>query len=111
MLDYLFGNKNIEKILQYLSKNKTGYAYELSRQFGCSLAPIQKTLNKLERGGLLVSLNIGKTRQFQFNPKYPFLTEIEALVKAAYRFLPEDQKLTYQRLTRKRPRRANKPLL
>ena len=55
MLEYLYGNKNVEKILIYLFLHSKANATELSRTFGTSLDPIQKTLKKLEEGGLLVS--------------------------------------------------------
>lgn len=44
MLEYLFANKNLEKILMYLMVNEKANASELSRAFGSSLDPIQKTL-------------------------------------------------------------------
>ncbi len=88
MLEYLFANKNVEKILIYLSLHGKANASELSRSFESSLDPIQKTLQKLEEGGLLVSFLEGRTRVFQWNPRYPFLPEIIALAKKAFSFLP-----------------------
>ncbi len=111
MFEYLFGNKNLEKILIYLSLNEKANASELSRAFGSSLDPIQKTLKKLEEGGLLVSFLEGKTRLFQWNPRYPFLHEIQALAEKAYTYLPvEVQRSCYQSHKRKRPRKTGKPL-
>ena len=65
MLEYLFANKNVEKILIYLLIHEKAYATELSRSFHSALDPIQKTLRKLESGGLLVSFLEGKTRVFK----------------------------------------------
>lgn len=111
MFEYLFDNKNVEKILMYLALHGKAYASELSRYFGSSLDPIQKTLKKLEEGGLLVSFLEGKTRVFQWNPRYPFLQEIQALAKKAYGYLPSSiQENQYQKTKRKRPRRSGKPL-
>lgn len=111
MLEYLFANKNVEKILMYLSLHGKANATELSRSFDSALDPIQKTLKKLEEGGLLVSFLEGRTRVFQWNPRYPFLEEIQALAKKAYSFLPPDiQKARYQSTKRKRPRKTGKPL-
>jgi len=111
MLEFLFSNKNVEKILMYLSLHEKVNASELSKTFKSSLDPIQKTLRKLEEGGLLVSFLVGKTRVFQWNPRYPFLEEIQALAKKAYSFLPSNiQKTSYQSIKRKRPSRSGKPL-
>jgi DNA-binding transcriptional ArsR family regulator len=111
MLEYLFANKNVEKILMYLFLHGKANATELSRAFGTSLDPIQKTLRKLEEGGLLVSFLEGRTRVFQWNPRYPFLPEIQALAKRTYEFLPSHiQESCYQLTKRKRPRKTGKPL-
>jgi len=111
MLEYLFANKNVEKILMYLCVHGKANATELSRTFNSALDPIQKTLRKLEEGGLLASFLEGKTRVFQWNPRYPFLEEIQALAQKAYRFLPPDiQEVHYQSTKRKRPRKTGKPL-
>ncbi len=111
MLEYLFENKNVEKILMYLSLHSKANASELSRSFETALDPIQKTLKKLEEGGLLASFLEGRTRVFYWNPRYPFLKEIQDLAQKAYSFLPaEIQETYYQSTKRKRPRRTGKPL-
>ena len=111
MLEYLFANKNVEKILMYLSIHEKAHATQLSRTFDSALDPIQKTLKKLAEGGLLVSFLEGKTRVFQWNPQYPFLAEIRALAKKAYGFLPSNiQEIQYRSTQRKRPRKTGKPL-
>jgi len=76
MLEYLFANKNVEKILMYLNLHEKANGTELSRSFETALDPIQKTLKKLEEGGLLASFLEGKTRVFKWNPRYPFLKEM-----------------------------------
>jgi hypothetical protein len=111
MLEYLFANKNVEKILIYLFLHEKANATELSHSFGTALDPIQKTLKKLEEGGLLVSFLEGRTRVFQWNPRYSFLQEIQALAKKTYEFLPQNlQNLYYHPAKRKRPRKTGKPL-
>lgn len=95
----------------YLCLHGKANATELSRTFDSALDPIQKTLRKLEEGGLLASFLEGRTRVFQWNPRYPFLEEIQALAKKAYSFLPPDtQETRYQSTKRKRPRKTGKPL-
>jgi hypothetical protein len=109
MLEYLFANKNVEKILIYLCLHEKANATELSRSFNSALDPIQKTLRKLEEGSLLASFLEGKTRVFQWNPRYPFLEEIQALAQKAYSFLPPNiQETQYQPTKRKRPRKTGK---
>src|SRR5438445_5313788 len=88
MLEYLFANKNVEKILMYLGLHGKANATELHKSFASSLDPIQKTLRKLEEGGLLVSFREGKTRVFEWNPQYPFLKELQALASKVYECLP-----------------------
>ena len=111
MLEYLFANKNVEKILYFLYLHGKCHASELSKCFDSALDPIQKTLLKLEWGGLLVSFSEGKTRIFEWNPRYPFLKEVQNLSKKMGEFLPEEIKERYYLSTkRKRPRKTGKPL-
>lgn len=111
MLEYLFSNKNVEKILIYLNLHQKANATELSRSFHSALDPIQKSLKKLETGGLLVSFLEGKTRVFQWNPRYPFLEEIQSLAEKVYEYVPTSiRERDYQKMKRKRPRKTGKPL-
>jgi len=110
MLEVLFGNKNTEKILFYLIVNEKCYASELKMRFQTALSPIQKCLDKLEAAGVLVNFPIGKTRLFQFNPRYSFLNELKAFIFKAYEFLPKKIKDEYyEPKVRKRPRKRKKP--
>lgn len=102
MLEYFFANKNVEKILVYLLIHEKANATELSRIFESSLDPIQKTLRKLEEGGLLVSFLEGRTRVFMWNPRYPFLPEIQALAKKTYEFIPPQIQQKYYQVTKRK---------
>ncbi len=95
MLEPIFGGKNIEKVLFFLLKNQKCYGRELSKHFNESLSPFQKTLNRLETGNILVSFMMGKTRIYQFNPRYPFLKELIHLLEKAYEFLPAEKKILF----------------
>ncbi|MCB1071774.1 MAG: winged helix-turn-helix transcriptional regulator [Chlamydiia bacterium] len=111
MFEELFGNKNIEKILFYLLMNEKAYATELSTCFGTALAPWQKALERLENAGVLISTLRGKTRLFEFNPRYFFLNELRILISKGYQQLPNKIKETYyERKIRKRPRKKGKQL-
>ncbi len=109
MLEAILGSKNRERVLQFILANGEGYAKEIADFYGTSLNPIQKQLEKLELGGVLVSRNVGRTRLFTYNPRYAFLKELKALLEKAREYYnPEEM----ERLTmrRKRPRRTGKPL-
>src|SRR5688572_16024855 len=95
MLEELFGNKNIEKILIFLFVNGKCYGTQLHRCLQTALTPIQKALNRLEKGGIISSYYEGKTRLYRFNPTYPFIHELEQLLKKAFTLLPANTKKSY----------------
>ncbi|MCX6053610.1 MAG: hypothetical protein NTZ74_01610 [Chloroflexi bacterium] len=70
---------------------------------------VQKQLEKFEIGGLVVSKFVGRTRVYEFDPRYPFLQELKVSVGESVLFYPpeEIQKLN---MNRRRPRRTGKPL-
>jgi predicted transcriptional regulator len=107
MLEPLLGSKSSEKVLVFIEALGEGYAREISRFFGIALDPIQKQLDKLELGGILVSFSKGRTRIYTFNPRYPFLMELKAILNKAITFYPEEER---ERLimNRRRPRRRGK---
>lgn len=90
MLEYLFGNPVIEKILFYLLVNKKCYASNLKKTFQVPLYSFQRALGRLEKGGVIVGQREGKTLIYQFNPRYPFLTELITFLAKAYDFFPEE---------------------
>jgi len=111
MLEKLFGNVVIEKVLFYLLVNQTGYAMGLKKALGVPLYSVQLALNRLELGGILVRQPQGKTQVYQYNPRYPFLEELQAFLQRAYNALPvEMRERLYEPRIRKRPRRKGKPL-
>lgn len=95
MLEALCGNKNVQRILIFLFVNGRCYGTQLHRALKTSLTPIQKALNRLENGRLIISYFEGKTRIYQFNPAYPLLKELEELLKKAYTLLPAHEKKSY----------------
>ncbi len=92
MLEALFGNRNIENILLFLFVNGKCYGAKLQSELKVPLTPIQKALERLEKGEILTSCYEGKTRIYQFNPSYPFLEELELMLKKAYSLLPPQEK-------------------
>jgi len=109
MLESLLGSVNRERVLLFMQAREEGYAREIARYYSTDLLGIQRQLEKLEVGGVLVSKYVGRTRLFQFNPRYTFLQELRNLLDKALSFYPEDER---ERLLmiRKRPRRKDKPL-
>lgn len=111
MLEKLFGNIVIEKVLFYLLSNQKGYATEIKEAIETPLYSVQIALTRLEQGGIIARQPQGKTQVYQFNPRYPFLKELRQFLKKAYDSLPENmQKRLYEAPIRKRPRRKGKPL-
>jgi len=95
MLEALFGNKTVEKVLIFLFVNGKSYGTQLQRQLKCPLTPIQKALLRLEKGGILTSTYEGKTRIYSFNKSYPFYEDLEPLLKKAYSLMPAADKRDY----------------
>jgi len=95
MLEVLCGNKNVQRILIFLFVNGKCYGTQLHRSLKTPLTPLQKALNRLEKGNLITSYFEGKTRLYQFNPAYPLLSELEQLLKKAYTLLPAHEKKDY----------------
>ncbi len=109
MLEPLLGSKSSEKVLIFIAAREEGYAREISRLSGVALDPIQKQLDKLENGGILVSQTKGRTRLYTFNPRYPFLKELKQILDKALSFYPEEERENLL-MNRRRPRRRGKPL-
>jgi hypothetical protein len=111
VLESLFGTPTIEQILFFIFINKTCYPSQLKKVFAKPLYSFQNALGRLERGGIIVSSKVGKTLVYQFNPRYPFIKELETLLQKAYQFLPDElREKYYEPPIRKRPRRQGKPL-
>ena len=108
MLEAIFGNTNKEKILFYIYKNKKAYAREISIKLNQTLFSVQRLLSGFEDKGLLLSSLSGRTKIFEFNPRYAFIKETVSLLDKAWAFLPKEEQERY--IIRKRPRRSDKPI-
>lgn len=109
MIETLLGSKNAERVLIYILAREEGYAREIASFYKTDLKSIQMQLEKFEKGGILASRSIGRTRPYMLNPRYPFLSELKALLEKAFSFYPakEQQELT---MNRRRPRARGKIL-
>lgn len=109
MLESLLGTANREKVLIFLQARNEGYPREIADFFNTDLRSIQNQMEKLEQGGIIYSRMAGRTRLYNFNPRYPLLQELKVLLDKALLFYPEEMR---KRLLpeRSRPRRKGKPL-
>jgi DNA-binding transcriptional ArsR family regulator len=109
VLEGIFGNASAEKVLLYLEQFEEGYATAIARTFeDLSLNMAQRQLDRFERAGALVSTLKGRTRLYTWNPRYPFRSELRALLAEALERLPAEERKRYF-AERRRPRRAGKP--
>jgi hypothetical protein len=109
MLEPILGSISKERVLVYLLAREQGYAREVARFFSASVSPIQKQMAALEAQNVLYSEDVGGTRVYKINPRYPFLTELTNLLNKAITFYPPKQQEQLL-MNRRRPRRAGKPL-
>ena len=109
MIESLLGSKNAERVLIYILAREEGYAREIASFYGTDLKSIQMQLDKFEKSRVLASRTVGRTRPYIFNPRYPFLNELKALLEKALSFYSakEQQELT---MNRRRPRARGKLL-
>ncbi len=109
ILKPLIVSENTENVLMFLLARDEGNSTEIARFFKVEIFGIQSQISKLELGSVLVSHMVGRTRLYQFNPRYPFLKELKALLQKALSFYPKDHQEELL-MNRRRPRRAGKPL-
>ena len=109
MIEVLLGSKNAERVLMYIFAREEGYAREIASFYGTDLKPVQMQLDKFEKGGILVSRTIGRTRPYVFNPRYPFLSELKALLEKALSFYASKEQEDLK-INRRRPRARGKEL-
>lgn len=109
MIETILGSENAERVLIFLLVREKGYASEIADYFDVDLSPIQNQLLKFEAGGVLVSTLAGRTRIFQFNTSYAFLSELKELLNRAFQFYPPEM-VEGLKMNRRRPRRTGKPL-
>ncbi len=109
MLEPLLGSGTRERVLIFIFARESGYGTEISQFYDADITPVQKQLERLEQGGVLVSRPVGRTRVYSFNPRYPFRSELLALLEKTLAFYPADVRSALV-VNRRRPRRAGKPL-
>lgn len=109
MIEAILGSKNAERVLVYIFARNEGYAREIASFFNSDLKSIQMQLDKFEKSGVLASRSVGRTRPYVFNPRYPFLKELKALLGKAVSFYPLQEQEALM-MNRRRPRARGKVL-
>ncbi|MES2345395.1 MAG: DUF6314 family protein [Chlamydiota bacterium] len=98
MLSSLFGSKSAERILLFLLVNENCYASEIQRAFDIPLTPLQSTMHKFEKAGVLIFEMMGNRKLCRLNPDYLLHDELKALLKTAFVHLsPEDKRALFSR--------------
>jgi predicted transcriptional regulator len=109
MLEALFGSKSSEQVLIFLLARNEGYPTEIAKFYDAELYAIQRQLERMESANILVSRKVGRTRVYEFNPRYPFLQELKSILEKALRYYPDEVQQELM-MNRRRPRRSDKPL-
>ena len=109
MLESIFGNPTAEKVLLFIHHHGEAHLGAIAADYGVSKAAVRQQLNRFERGGVLVSKEMGRTRIYTFNKKSPLTRPVQDLVGLAYDQLSvnEKEKIFH---SRRRPRRKGKPV-
>jgi len=104
----LFGTATRTNTLLAIHLLGESHASEIASLIGKSLSRIQATIDSLERAGVVVGVEEGKTRRVRLNPRYPALDELTQLLDKLGLL---DQALQSQLAQkRRRPRRFGRPL-
>ena len=103
----LFGSAVSTAMLMLIAVLDETYPGQLARLLGGSISSIQRTLDRLEREGLIATRKL-VIRRVTLNPLYPAATELKALLLRLADGYPEYAKI--RESLRLRPRRRGKPL-
>ena len=109
MIEAIVGSEGAERVLLFLAARGEGYASEIASFYDMDVSTVQNQLKRMEREGLLVNNLAGRTRVYRFNPRYAFLTEVEALLSRALEMAPANLREALT-VVRRRPRRTGKPI-
>lgn len=104
MLEGLLGSEDAERVLFFLTARQRGYGREIATFWDTNVSGIQRQLDKLEAAGVLVGSLVGRTRIYEWNPRWSLREEFLAFLTKALRFLPNDLRARLED-DRRRPRR------
>ena len=109
MLYGLLTSEDAERVLFFLIARDQGYGRQIADFCGTTQTGVRRQLVRFEAGGILIGQAVGRARVYSWNPRYPFLTELKALMTRAVTLLPESDRAKLL-VNRRRPRRKGKPL-
>ncbi|MBF0298950.1 MAG: ArsR family transcriptional regulator [Oligoflexia bacterium] len=110
MIEKLFGNETAGLILLNIFHYERIHASAISKNISKALRPVLNQLQKFEEIGLLVSQEIGRSRQYFFNPKSPYTRPVKEILEITYQSMPVNLK-EKMFSTRGRPRAKNKTVI
>ena len=103
-----FGSATRTRALLALELLTESHARELSRLLACPLSSVQKALQSLERDGLVIVRDVGRTRVYRIDPRADAARELRAYLR---RLAESDPDLSAGVSSmRRRPRKTGKPL-
>ena len=97
MMESVFGSVAAQCVLLYLQNYSEGYARGIAATLDMSASQVFKQLRKFEKGGLLVSRAIGKTRVYSWNEQNLLVADLRLLLKSLLAALPESEVDRYYR--------------
>ncbi len=102
-----FGSATRTRVLLALSLLSESYPRELARVLAISLFGVQKALLSLEMDGIVAGRSVGRTRVFQFDPRYFAKDALQQFLRRLSE--PETELRRRIAALRRRPRRTGKP--
>lgn len=93
MIEALFGSKTASLVLLFLERQGQVYATHLSKDLKISVNMVQKQLDRLTLGHVLVAKMVGRRKVYTWNLQYPLLGPLKRLLaqgNAVYKEDPAD---------------------
>ncbi len=109
MFSALFGNSTAEKVLLYIVNYGEGHTRAIATTFDLSTSQVYQQLVRLEKDGILIAKQAGRTKIFSINPRLAIKKPLLLLLEEILLLIPEDEKKKYFR-QRTRPRKTGKDL-
>ncbi len=109
MFSALFGNSTAEKVLLYIANYGEGHTRAIATTFELSTSQVYQQLIRLEKEGILVTKQVGRTKTFMVNPRLAIKRPLMQLLEEILLLMSDKEKKKYFR-QRTRPRKTGKPL-